>query len=149
MSSQRNKLLPRAPPCFEDLQRENAELKERNNFLQDVIEVLYVQNQQLSTCIDIRNAHQRDHKARIERLFRSISDLSSSQAENQGTIRKLDKERQEHWKEFCQHKTRVNSNHLWEYLENIKSDIINKQYEDLIRENECGEIVIGIKGQDL
>jgi predicted nuclease with TOPRIM domain len=149
MSFQRNKVLPRAPPCFEDVQRENAELKERNMFLQDVIEVLYVQNQQLSTCLDTRKAHQREHKAKIERLLRSISDLSSSQAQNQDTIKQLDKERQGHWKEFCQHKTRVNSNHLWEYLEKIKSDIIDKQFEDMIRENEDSEITIGIMSQDL
>jgi predicted nuclease with TOPRIM domain len=149
MAFQNNKALPRAPPCFEEVQRENVELKERNMFLQDVIEVLYVQNQQLSTCVDIRKKHQRELKAKIERLHRSISDLNSTQAQKQDLIRQLDKERQEHWKEFCQHKTHVNGNHLWEYLEKIKSDIIDKQYEDLIRKNEDSEIVIGITGQDL
>jgi hypothetical protein len=149
MSFQINKALPRAPPCFEEVQRENAELKERNTFLQDVIEVLYVQNQQLSTCLDARRAYQREHKVKIERLLRSITDLNSSQAQNQDAIKRLDKERQDDWKEFCQHKTRVNSNHLWDYLEKIKGNIIDKQYEDLIRENEDREIIIGIMGQDL
>jgi len=117
-------------------------------FLHDVIEVLYVQNQQLCTCIDARKAYQREHEAKIELLRRTISDLSLCQARNQESIRQLDKERQNHWKEFCQHKTRVNSDYLWEYLEKIKSEIIDKQYEDLIRENEGSEIVIGIKSQD-
>lgn len=148
MAFQNNKALPRAPPCFEEIQRENFELKERNMFLQDVIEVLYVQNQQLCTLVDVRKKHQRELKAKTERLHRSISDLNSSQAQNQDSIKRLDKERQEHWKEFCQHKTRVNGNHLWEYLEKIKSDIIDKQYEDLIRQNEDSEIIIGITGQD-
>jgi prefoldin subunit 5 len=149
MSFQRDKVLPSAPPCFENLQRENSKLKERNVFLQDVVEVLYVQNQQLSACLDTRTVHQREHQAKIERLFKSISDLRSSQAQNQDTILKLDRERQEYWNEFCQYKSRVNSNHVWEYLEKIKSDIIDKQNDDLIRQNGLNEIVIGIKVEDL
>ncbi|PMD42327.1 hypothetical protein L207DRAFT_527247 [Hyaloscypha variabilis F] len=148
MSLQYNKRLPPAPPCFEDLHKENAELKERNLFLEDVLEILYVQNQQLSSCLNARKKQYRAHKAKVDRLLKSITDLSTTQAQHHEALQRQDKERQEHWEEFCQHKTRVNSNHLWEYLEKIKSDIIEKQYEDLLRANEDMEIVIGIDIQE-
>ena len=141
--------LPRTPPLFEKLQAEKSELEKQNRLLKDVVEVLYIQNQQLSSCLNSRKIHDREQRARLERLTQCVKELSSNQSRHRQSIKKLDEERREAWKEFCREKTAEAGGQLWEYLDTLSDKILDKQYEEMITESLCEEIVIGIKGHEL
>lgn len=141
MSSTRNKSLPLAPPSFDRLKDENNELKKQNKFLHDIVEVLYVQNQQFSAIIQNRKAHEKEQKARIERVLKMSNDLSMCQARNQQKIKHLDSERKRDWEEFCKQKTKASGDELWRYLESVKTEIMNKQYEELVLQDSNQELV--------
>ena len=79
MSLQYTKL-PYTPPLFEKLQGEKSGLEKQNRLLHDVIEVLYIQNQQLASCLNARKIHDQEQRARLERLTQCIKELSSSQS---------------------------------------------------------------------
>ena len=148
MSLQQIKL-PHTPPLFEKLQAEKSKLEKQNRLLKDVVEVLYIQNQQLSSCLNSRKIHDREQRARLERLTQCVKELSSNQSRHRQSIKKSDEERREAWKEFCREKTAEAGGQLWEYLDTLSDKILDKQYEEMITESLCEEIVIGIKGHEL
>lgn len=137
------------PPLFEKLQAEKSELEKQNRLLQDVIEVLYVQNQQFSSCLNSRKIHDREQRARLERLTQCVKELSSSQSRHRQSIKQSDEERREDWKEFCRQKTAEVGGQLWEHLDKLSDKILDRQYEEMITEDMRSEIVIGIRSHDL
>jgi hypothetical protein len=82
-------------------------------------------------------------------MLKISKDLSATQTRNQEKIKELDEDRKRHWSAFCEEKTLETGNQLWSYLENVKSKIISKQYEDLIIGAQSEDVIIKVKEQDL
>ncbi|KAH9204142.1 hypothetical protein DL95DRAFT_471766 [Leptodontidium sp. 2 PMI_412] len=135
MAPRSHSSLPLEPPVYSQLQHDNDKLLERNKFLEDVIEVLSVQNQQYLTTIKKYQAHEKVISSKINRVHRASRDLRETREESSVHLRESDEKIRRLWDRFCEKKKielGPDACDPWDYWKNLKLRIMTKTYQDLV-----------------